>query len=225
MFHALQPCPTAAPEVCLVWCSFIEERRRLRSQSLTMWSSHGVNIMTLGLGVTTVWESRMSGHEASESSWISGPQPFWDRFHGRRFFHGLGWECGWREWFQGYSSTLHLSCTLFPLLWHQLHLRSSGIRSQRLGTPSLPLFSSISKSIEIPLSLFSLVALGEVGAAVAAAKSLQLCPTLCDPIDGSPTGSSVPGILQARTLEWVAISFSNAWKWKVKVKSLSRVRL
>ena len=61
--------------------------------------------------------------------------------------------------------------------------------------------------------------------AAAAAKSLQSCPTLCNPIDGSPPGSPVPGILQARTLEWVAISFSNAWKWKVKVKSLSRVRL
>ena len=57
------------------------------------------------------------------------------------------------------------------------------------------------------------------------AKSLQSCPTLCDPIDGSPPGFRVPGILQARTLEWVAISFSNAWKWKEKVKSLSRVRL
>ena len=57
-----------------------------------------------------------------------------------------------------------------------------------------------------------------------AAKSLQSCPTLCDPINGSPPGSPIPGILQARTLEWVAISFSNAWKWKVKVKSLSRVR-
>ena len=62
-------------------------------------------------------------------------------------------------------------------------------------------------------------------AAAAAAKSLQSCPTLCDPIDSSPPGSPVPGILQARTLEWVAISFSNAWKWKVKVKSLSRVQL
>ena len=61
--------------------------------------------------------------------------------------------------------------------------------------------------------------------AAAAAKSLQSCPTLCDPMDGSPPGSLVPGILQARTLEWVAISFSNAWKWKVKVKSLSRVWL
>ena len=62
-------------------------------------------------------------------------------------------------------------------------------------------------------------------AAATAAKSLQSCPTLCDPVDGNPTGSSVPGILQARTLEWVAISFSSAWKWKVKVKSLSRVQL
>ena len=59
----------------------------------------------------------------------------------------------------------------------------------------------------------------------AAAKSLQSCPTLCNPIDGSPPGSPVPGILQARTLEWVAIAFSNAWKWNVKGKSLSHVRL
>ena len=62
-------------------------------------------------------------------------------------------------------------------------------------------------------------------AAAAAAKLLQSCPTLYNPIDGSPSGSPVPGILQARTLEWVAISFSNAWRWKVKVKSLSRVWL
>ena len=62
-------------------------------------------------------------------------------------------------------------------------------------------------------------------AAAAAAKSLQLCPTLCDPIDGSPPGFPAPGILQARTLDWVAISFSNAWKWKLKVKSFSCVQL
>ena len=62
-------------------------------------------------------------------------------------------------------------------------------------------------------------------AGAATAKSLQSCPTLCDPIDGSPWGSPVPGILQARTLEWVAISFSNAWKRKVKVKLLSNVQL
>jgi len=58
----------------------------------------------------------------------------------------------------------------------------------------------------------------------AAAKSLQSCPTMCDPIDGSLPGSPIPGILQARTLEWVAISFSSAGKWKVKVKSLSHVQ-
>ena len=70
-----------------------------------------------------------------------------------------------------------------------------------------------------PLTLFHMTA------AKSAAKSLQSCPTLCDPTDGSPPGSPIPGILQARTLEWGAISFSNACKWKVKVKSLSRAQL
>ena len=67
----------------------------------------------------------------------------------------------------------------------------------------------------------------EFSPATATAKSLQSCPILCDPIDGSPSRSPVPGILQARILEWVAISFSNAWKWKVKVKVklLSRVQI
>ena len=72
----------------------------------------------------------------------------------------------------------------------------------------------------IPKSLFLIIS-----AAAAAAKSLQSCLTLCGPIDGSPPGSPVPGILQARTLEWVAMAFSSAWKWKGKGKSLSRVRL
>ena len=79
------------------------------------------------------------------------------------------------------------------------------------------------------LSVFCLVSFINlvpwIAAAAAATKLLQSCPTLCDPIDGSPPGSPVPGTLQARTLEWVAISFSNAWKWKVKVKSLSHVWL
>ena len=65
----------------------------------------------------------------------------------------------------------------------------------------------------------------EPPAAAAAAKSLQLCPTLYNPLDGNSLGSSIPGILQARTLEWVAMSFSSAWKWNVKVKSLSLVWL
>ena len=68
-------------------------------------------------------------------------------------------------------------------------------------------------------------AIYKFNAAAAAAKLLQSCPTLCNPIDGSPLGSPIPGILQARTLEWVAISFSNAWKWIVKVNSLSGVWL
>ena len=77
------------------------------------------------------------------------------------------------------------------------------------------LFTSGGQSIGAPTSFLS----------AAAAKSLQSCPTLCDPIDGSLQGSAVPGILQARMLKWVAISFSNAWKWKVKMKSLSHAWL
>ena len=64
-----------------------------------------------------------------------------------------------------------------------------------------------------------------IGQNAAAAKSCQPCPTLCDPIDSSPPGSSFPGILQARILEWIATSFSSVWNWKVKVKLLSRVQL
>ena len=88
----------------------------------------------------------------------------------------------------------------------------------------------LEKTLEIPLDYKEIqpvhpkgnqswVLIGRIDAAAAAAKSLQLCPTLCDPIDGSPPGSPVPGILQARTLEWVAIAFSNAWKWSCSVVS------
>ena len=80
-------------------------------------------------------------------------------------------------------------------------------------------------SIHLECILQCIPCLRNYTAAAAAAKSLQSCPTLWDPIDSSPPGSAVPGILQARTLEWVAISFSNAGKWKVKARSLSRVRL
>ena len=83
------------------------------------------------------------------------------------------------------------------------------------GTCTAELFRSSPQNITMLL----------IVSAAAAAKPLQPCPTLCDLLDGSPPGSTTPGILQARTLEWVAISFSNAWKWKVKVKSLSRVWL
>ena len=95
------------------------------------------------------------------------------------------------------------------------------VREEEVKTPS---------SLFVILPLLTAAAQASNGvttatAAAAAAKSLQSCPTLCSPIDGSPPGSSVPGILQASTLEWVAISFSSAWKCKVKVKSLSRVWL
>ena len=80
----------------------------------------------------------------------------------------------------------------------------------------LPIISQSSVHLPVYLWIYLL-------SAAAAAKSLQSCPTLCDPTDGSPPGSPIPGILKARTLEWVAIFFSNVWKWKVKVKSLSPV--
>ena len=92
----------------------------------------------------------------------------------------------------------------------------------------ITLFSPLCLAYYLPITNSSLTFSQRINyntAAAAAAKSLQSCPTLCDSMDCSPPGSPVPGILQARTLEWVAISFSNAWKWKVKVKWLSHVRL
>ena len=85
-------------------------------------------------------------------------------------------------------------------------------------------YTHIPALLNLPPSSHPIPPLIELEAA-AAAKSLQSCLTLCDPRDGNPPGSAVSGILQERTLEWVAISFSSAWKWKVKVKSLSRVWL
>ena len=108
-----------------------------------------------------------------------------------------------------YLFMLYWLCRIFLLCGSQQTAKNSS-RDGNTRPPDLPLEKSVCRSA--------------TATAAAAAKSLQSCPTLCDPIDGSPSGSPVPGILQARTLEWVAISFSSAWKWKVKVKSLSRVR-
>ena len=105
----------------------------------------------------------------------------------------------------------------WPLLWWD------GLERERQRTQESPLietvilrfnpnFYAIKKTPQFLISL-------KIHAAAAAAKLLQSCPTLCNPIEGSPPDSPVPGILHARTLEWVAISFSNAWKWKVKGKS------
>ena len=98
-----------------------------------------------------------------------------------------------------------------------LHLEAPRLWNQCLLWVELLLSCWVYVESKLPMA-------GNFSAAAAAAKSLQLCLTLCNPIDGSPPGSPVPGILQARTLERVAISFSNAWEWKLKVKSLSRVR-
>ena len=117
---------------------------------------------------------------------------------------------GWRNkypdsafWWKNYKAKL-------PRLWIQGRVPSSFPR---------PFFITVVKSYRTPHKRCCR------GSAAAAAKSLQSCPTLCNPIDSSPLGSSVPGILQARILEWVTISFSNAWEWKMKVKSLSHVWL
>ena len=108
-----------------------------------------------------------------------------------------------------------------------LRRNSEGTAKRRLGCCLfLVLFNPIQQILhDHPLYAKNWAGRCCAAAAAAAAKSLQSCPTLCDPIDSSPPGSPVPGILQARTLEWVAISFSDAWKWKVKVKSLGRVQL
>ena len=97
---------------------------------------------------------------------------------------------------------------------------------------SLPPWANLTDLLQTPSLTFpgkthhsSSILPSQDSSAAAAAEWLQWCPTLCDTRDGSPPGSPIPGILQTRTLEWVAISFSNAWKWKVKVKSLSHVQL
>ena len=144
-----------------------------------------------------------------------------------------GWNCEWLvlrnidlmspSWVSSYLSWRNLNKEL-----HTISLNPTNI-----SEPLLCGCIKIKKAILFPkdfMILFSNIIYSHVQCnrgqdAAAAAKSHQTCPTLCDPIDGSPAGSSVPGILQARILEWVFISFFNAWKWKVKVKSLSHVRL
>ena len=136
---------------------------------------------------------------------------------------------------------LYLCLLSLPLsfCYNGEHCRTHGQPWKGIRIPSVPRFwrplsLGISFLLDYPPHCLSTLCCYRINAktkqdsletAAAAAKSLQSCLTLCDRIEGSPPGSPVPGSLQARTLEWVAISFSNAWKWKVKVKSLSRVRL
>ena len=118
---------------------------------------------------------------------------------------------GTTEWFQ-IGKGVRQGCILSPCLFNlyaEYIMRNAGLKEVQAG---------------IKIAGRNINNLRYADAA-AAAKSRQSCPTLCNPIDGSPPGSPVPGILQARTLEWFAISFSNAWKWKVKLKSLSSDQL
>ena len=108
--------------------------------------------------------------------------------------------------------------------WNSLG-QNTGVRSLSLLQGVFPTQGSNPGLPHIRRILYQLSHKGSPAVAAAAAASLQSCPTLCNPIDSSPPGSPVPGILQARTLEWVAISFSNAWNWKVKVELLSHVWL
>ena len=117
---------------------------------------------------------------------------------------------------QGQIKKQHLKSTFSPCSW----TLSKSLKRLLKLYETLPLETFWRIWSHVPYICLYTYALTYTSVA-AAAKSLQLCPTLCDPIDGSPLGTSVPGILQARTLEWIAISFSNAWKWKVKVKSFS----
>ena len=113
----------------------------------------------------------------------------------------------------------------FVLALRLSHSASRTVASHSGSTCIFLMMNNAGHLSHILISCLSEETLLSESAAAAAAKSLQSCPTLCDPIDGCPPGSPVPGILQARTLEWVAISFSNAGKWKLKVKSLSRIWL
>ena len=115
------------------------------------------------------------------------------------------WSCNHKRRIKTLQDFLH---------WTNINCQSN-VKALRMGVVILPFKSAIINWSNICWMVH----------AAAAAKSLQSCLTLCHPVDGSPPGSPVPGILQARTLEWVAISFSNAGKWKLQVKSLSRIRL
>ena len=110
-----------------------------------------------------------------------------------------------------------------PSQWKNCLLGNQSLVPKRLGTAGLEK-KKVGDNQAGGKKLMNLEVC-QVDKGAAAAKSLQSCLALCNPWDGRPPGSPVPGILQERTLEWVAISFYNAWKWKVKVKSLSRVRL
>ena len=155
--------------------------------------------------------------ELQEESALAGGNHWLGRASGQGVFISARlWATGWQK-----ECLIHVFIGVVWIshrpLWQHYH-----IVQQLLACHILPFDC---RSLRNILKYSARFILRVSAAAAAAAKSLQLCPTLCDPIDSSPPGSLIPGSLQARALEWVAISFSNAWKWKVKVKSLSRVQI
>ena len=135
----------------------------------------------------------------------------------RSHSHPLSWWC---------HLTISCSLVLFSSCPQSFSASGSFLMSWLFASGGRSIGASASASV-LPMNIqdWSPLELNGLIFLLSTAKSLQSCPTLCDPIDSSPSSSPVPGILQARTLNWVAISFSNVWKWKVKVKALSRVRL
>ena len=146
----------------------------------------------------------------------------------------MRWPKYWSFNFSISPSNEHSGLIYFRMDWLDLFAVQGTLKSllQHYSSKASILWHSFIYALIFIIS-FLLLALGFLissfsscfRCATATAKSLKLYPTLCDPIDGSPPGSPIPGILQALTLEWAAISFSNAWRWKVKMKLLSRVRL
>ena len=146
----------------------------------------------------------------------------------------LGFETCWQEIFCNYVKSVYLYirflvCAFLCIHWLSVPIPPSYPSSVMLGLGvcKLHCLDFLVEYLDVFVwQQWTVMALSPANfAAATAAKLLQLYPTLCDPRKGSPPGSAAPGILQARTLDWVAISFSNAWKWKVNVKSLSRVWL
>ena len=160
------------------------------------------------MGQVDTLEEEMATHSS-----ILGWKISWTEEFGRLQF--MGSQRVGHDWATSLYFILHVLCSFITCVGSCDHHLSQGSEQfHHYIVPSCGPF--IVTHTSTPYSFLD---------SVAAAKSLQSCPTLCDPIDGSPPGSPVPGILQARTPERVAISCSNAWKWKVKVMSLSHFQL
>ena len=193
----------------------------------------------LRLKLQRSWESRdlpfliFIGSDCVITWCLNGPQGITDMFHSGEkqlniirksslFDHMLN-----PLWFQEGSRVIPVQ-----LVWHQVTARVGAWLEDRMSVVQRQIWLPWTYCLKnwhscyfIMCFLWKVFCVAVFAAAAAAAKLLQSCPTLCDPRESSPPGSPIPGILQARTLEWVAITFSNAWKWELKGKSLSGVQL